>query len=95
MRRRQFLGALGGAAASWPLAARAQQPAMPVIGFLSLGTTRAAARAGSKSCAFRTAGQSQVVQSTKFELVINLPTARALNLEVPPTLLAGADEVIE
>src|SRR5260370_337085 len=59
MRRREFITLLGGAAAAWPLAARAEQSVMPVIGLLSGGTL--------EDDAFRVNAVGQVSAETGFD----------------------------
>jgi putative ABC transport system substrate-binding protein len=107
MKRRQMIAALGGAAA-WPLAARAQQTAMPVIGFLSAGSLGPYAHAVAgfnRGLEFRWAeGHNERLPAFAADLVsrvsviatqanVAIAAAKAQTTTIPIVFLTGGDPV--
>ena len=79
MRRREFITLLGSAAAAWPLAARAQQPAVPLVGFL--GNRSAKSDAALVAASLRGIAESGLVEGRQFTIEYRWAEGQAKRLE--------------
>ena len=86
IQRREFITLLGGAAVAWPLAARAQQPGLPVVGYLNFGST--------ESDAPRLTGLRRVAIKRKVARPLDLAVALRWDDRSDLTLGKGIDEGI-
>jgi putative tryptophan/tyrosine transport system substrate-binding protein len=92
MNRRAFVTLLGGAAAAWPFV---EAGGLMSYSGRTADVYRDAAGYVDKILKGSKPADLPVQQPSKFELIINLRTAKALAIDVPPTLLARTDEAIE
>jgi len=103
MKRREFITLFGSAAAAWPVAARAEQPAMPIIGYLNIGgqpgsgglpnaTSLAGFRAGLNELGY-VEGRNVVVEMRVTEKYEQLPTLASDLVRLKPTVIVAAPTV--